>query len=85
MNLKCLTGDLGFAVGIVLADSVIDAGTAKQYISWGLLEETTDKPTDEVVNEPTPQEIAAGVADETPIDDLTDEELAKLTEPETDK
>jgi hypothetical protein len=85
MNLKCLTGDLGFAAGTVLAANVIDAATAKQYINWGLLTETTDKPTAEVAIEPTPQEIAAGVADETPIDDLTDEELAKLTDPETDK
>jgi hypothetical protein len=85
MNLKCLTKDLGFAVGTVLALNVIDANTAKQYIGWGLLEETTDKPTAETAIEPTPQEIAAGVAAETAIDDLSDEELAKLTDPETDK
>jgi hypothetical protein len=85
MNLKCLTGDLGFAAGTVLAANVIDAGTAKQYIGWGLLEETTDKPSDEVAIEPPPQEIAAGVAAEVPMADLTDEELAKLTDPKTDE
>jgi hypothetical protein len=82
MNLKCLTADLGFAAGTVLPATSIDAGTVRNYINWGLLEETSEAPVSAAIQEPTAQEVAANVA--TFPEELSHEELDKLTDPNAD-
>jgi hypothetical protein len=51
MQVITLTEDLGLPIG---SELVLDDGTAKQYIGWGLVEEITPEPEPEP--EPAPKE-----------------------------
>jgi hypothetical protein len=53
MQVRTLTEDLGLPIGTEL---VLDNGTAKQYIGWGLVEEIGSDPEPEPEPEPAPPE-----------------------------
>jgi hypothetical protein len=61
MQVRTLTEDLGLPIGTEL---VLDDGTAKQYIGWGLVAEIVPEPAP-AAKEPEPKAKAAPAAAKT--------------------
>jgi hypothetical protein len=78
MSYKCLTSDLGFPAGTILSGATFDTGTARQFLGWGLIEETEENPPSPATEAPATE--APVLTNPNPAE-LTDEELAKLTDP----